>query len=1070
MIIFNWLDARWQDYKGSKLFEELCYELVGYEGFTNLQWRGGSGDKGRDIQAEFISDQPGGMTRVEKWWFQCKRYSKHISRSDIGDAFDHADAENIDYFIIISSNNLTPQFLDLINSLNKQKHPHKYVIKDWNHKVIEGLIKNHQEKFSDISKYFEIQRDFDEILRELRDKEKKVVREISKQKKNYECKILALENSDDKLDDIFEECIKLADKFDKFMLHGQTLGILRSIEKYLHNDFDKNFKLRVKIGEMYCKRGWGETGINEFKKALELSKKQNDSEKIFLIHYKIGNAYHIEQFYSEALHYYLSAQEYFKIHNKEVNHRIMLGIAELHMDFEYTIEAKKILDNFNTSNQKYFMQATLLKMKMHNAKGSFDSAIKLYDNVNRVEAALDLSYKIFIELSYAYWQIGDVKKAIDILESKCLPVVQEIGDEEKLMVLYQNISQLKIEIEPLSSSYWDSYSKWVDILNKIKSKYFKAELHGLYSSENIIEGKLRESLIEINKSQKIFKDLGSWQNVQISYRREGNLLLQSGDLISALKDFIRIASKEKIYKTASAIITQDKIENANLLIKELSENSPLNTQQKIGYCHAIKGLENVIEDNIIKLVITRLLELTYDNYSFTSNYNVRDPSLDSLIAISDRIPDKYIETIANRIFEIVKGDEFWNTKSKAFDLFDKICTRVQKHQIGEAFNKLLYLYNQHLEFAQNNRANSLNEIKACLLTIANHFSNNLLKEKFINILNRQLSIQNIHLKHLLGEKTDLEIIEKMISQTSGMIKDRVVIEYTYDKDKKKNIEGSGWTLSFLDEGKRITVGSNPPLNYLRILSNYNIKDELKEKLIDTCLEMIDNKYNSLANRLELIYSMRFLPIPINRYSKIFKSLFRVVDGKIEISESEAKTIEERKNPFSNINIGDIDINNLVVGAIIILSELMVKFNQTQQKKLVDKIGTLCNHKDDEIRRACATVYHNLPINNLTKFLLYYSLIGDYNEKVAARAIFSFSKFDYSKYSKDYINLLIDRIISVSISLSHSSAVNEATAYVIKSINNSNLSLSVESKDKLTRQTSNLLKHKFHSVRRVMNKL
>ena len=78
MIIFNWLDARWQDYKGSKLFEELCYELVGYEGFTNLQWRGGSGDKGRDIQAEFISDQPGGMTRVEKWWFQCKRYSKHI--------------------------------------------------------------------------------------------------------------------------------------------------------------------------------------------------------------------------------------------------------------------------------------------------------------------------------------------------------------------------------------------------------------------------------------------------------------------------------------------------------------------------------------------------------------------------------------------------------------------------------------------------------------------------------------------------------------------------------------------------------------------------------------------------------------------------------------------------------------------------------------------------------------------------------------------------------------------------------------------------------------------------------
>ena len=66
--------------------------------------------------------------------------------------------------------------------------------------------------------------------------------------------------------------------------------------------------------------------------------------------------------------------------------------------------------------------------------------------------------------------------------------------------------------------------------------------------------------------------------------------------------------------------------------------------------------------------------------------------------------------------------------------------------------------------------------------------------------------------------------------------------------------------------------------------------------------MIENKYNSLDNRLELIYSMRFLPIPANRYSKIFKSLFKVVNGIVEISESEAQPIEERKNPFSNINI------------------------------------------------------------------------------------------------------------------------------------------------------------------------
>lgn len=58
-------------------FENLCYDLIVQYNFSNLIWREGGADSGRDIEAFFTFTNSISDFKT-KWFFECKRYAKGV--------------------------------------------------------------------------------------------------------------------------------------------------------------------------------------------------------------------------------------------------------------------------------------------------------------------------------------------------------------------------------------------------------------------------------------------------------------------------------------------------------------------------------------------------------------------------------------------------------------------------------------------------------------------------------------------------------------------------------------------------------------------------------------------------------------------------------------------------------------------------------------------------------------------------------------------------------------------------------------------------------------------------------
>jgi Restriction endonuclease len=76
-------------------FERLCFKLVSKEGFKNVNLYAGSGDRARDIVAEYFADI-GGSTEVFKFIIQCKRITSRrtLGLSDISDLKNWMDSND----------------------------------------------------------------------------------------------------------------------------------------------------------------------------------------------------------------------------------------------------------------------------------------------------------------------------------------------------------------------------------------------------------------------------------------------------------------------------------------------------------------------------------------------------------------------------------------------------------------------------------------------------------------------------------------------------------------------------------------------------------------------------------------------------------------------------------------------------------------------------------------------------------------------------------------------------------------------------------------------------------------
>mgnify|MGYP000070720620 CR=1 FL=1 len=132
----------------SNEFEELCFELLLKYGFSNLIWKQGGADDGRDIEGELaINNSLLGEYR-EKYFFECKNFTKGVPPEKLNSKIAWADSENPQHLVFIISSYLTNSGINWLEKIKSQK---KYRIHVIDGKKLLAIVLKYEDL---IQKYF----------------------------------------------------------------------------------------------------------------------------------------------------------------------------------------------------------------------------------------------------------------------------------------------------------------------------------------------------------------------------------------------------------------------------------------------------------------------------------------------------------------------------------------------------------------------------------------------------------------------------------------------------------------------------------------------------------------------------------------------------------------------------------------------------------------------------------------------------------------------------------------------------------------------------------------------------
>jgi Restriction endonuclease len=127
-------------------FEEFCYDLLEELGFTNLDWRKGTGkksspsDSGRDIVGH-IQRLDVDMTNIqEKWFVDCKHHTTGIPARELQNLLAWAEAERPDVALFIVSNFLTNSAKDYLEAYKRNNRP-AFKIRYWERPRLESITR-----------------------------------------------------------------------------------------------------------------------------------------------------------------------------------------------------------------------------------------------------------------------------------------------------------------------------------------------------------------------------------------------------------------------------------------------------------------------------------------------------------------------------------------------------------------------------------------------------------------------------------------------------------------------------------------------------------------------------------------------------------------------------------------------------------------------------------------------------------------------------------------------------------------------------------------------------------------
>jgi hypothetical protein len=136
----------WGELRGEAL-EEMVYWLCDAIGAVDLVWRAGSisgtsRDRGRDVEATFHVEEPGGDFRPERWWLQAKGRSKTLEPSAVKEvANDAQGASDLDVLVIATNSRFSNDTRDWVSEF-QALHP-RPVIKLWDRSQLERMAIAH---------------------------------------------------------------------------------------------------------------------------------------------------------------------------------------------------------------------------------------------------------------------------------------------------------------------------------------------------------------------------------------------------------------------------------------------------------------------------------------------------------------------------------------------------------------------------------------------------------------------------------------------------------------------------------------------------------------------------------------------------------------------------------------------------------------------------------------------------------------------------------------------------------------------------------------------------------------
>ena len=1062
-ILFNWNDQRWEGNTGSDLFEELCYDLLKALNYTNLKWRTGGGDKGRDIECEFFRLEPDDSHIVEKWFCECKRYNAGVNVKDLQTKIAWADADKPEVILFIVSSYLTTDTKDWIKKIEKDK---KYRIKYWERKDLEDLIQKHHEKIPKIDKYFlAIEDDLNELYKKFYRNQ-----QLLKERKLEKIKILenSLASINDllKLKDIADKYKELAQIKKDLKEFNQAIDDLKKAREFYQQLDDKEavFNIILMKGDTELEQNWGIYASETYKEAYNFAKKENNPAWMGISKFKSGQAYHYTynlNNYSRSLNDYQEALK----KCPEIAHDINIGIAELYLDFGKYNEFEKIKDILDTTNKESFIKRNFLIIRSLLEYRNWDKAKELLEETKtcidkpNLQSLLDVSMiKAYIE-----WKKANYDNAIAILKNECIPLVTDLQDEEKLMVIYQNISHLKQERNSVKSQFdmdfWAEHTKWVDISNRLEKKYEKAQLRALYAEEKINKGEFSAAYENLQQSKRFFRELNSWTGEHLINEKHALLALHTGNLKSALEHYIVIADLKKVADICKELIIQyDKTYFYQLVSNLLNvKNSP--PKEQVSICLVLGKLADVIPEELVTPTINKLLQFIRLNHT-------KKEALLALQEFNQRSTQYCISEIIAEILSLITcQDENWQIREAAVELLNKLSHNIPERDQISVIEKLCTQFDIEVQKEHQRFKSVVSSIEVALANIGKHSADNgknIVIEKL-----KQLpgTFKRLGCLHFLGVKVTEDTLVQAVKITINNILDRVTI---YDSNSPTpKMQGILFMASFRpNENTTVTVGTNPDLSYLE-----DIKDDIPINsiigLINSFLTMLSNEYNLITNKELLIYYLGIFATatPDSHLDKVINILFSFASGTFEVSPLDRNFTEMASSPFSSFKMNMGKPVDLIAQSLESLSRYYAKMTDDKKAIFRNLVLDYINHNEDKIRINCAKCLRVIENVDLDLGILFYSLLFDKSELVRALAIDSFANIGISIFHHSIALSVLHKLEKFSYEDSPKDVLT-AIAYNIKILHKDKETLNEEI-NKILNQIKNILREsKYFSVRNV----